>query len=307
MTPETSAAAQHPRLNTANGTAPRPTRRQHDVDPTLKGLSHLRVLSSELQKILTMRAAWWLGVGALLLVLLFAWISAISLSSMLRWQQEDPLSAPPERVMRDMALETPLTGLAFAAILVGCIGVIAITSEHATGSLRSSLAAVPRRTLLYTAKGLAVALVLGALTAVLILGILLIAVPTAATHGLAPDLTAGETWHRLITHWAGVVLAGLIGFGLGAVLRSTAGGIVTLAILLFVLPMSLEILLAMAGDSALIETLHRWQFANLMTSFTVPDPQLSDQMSTLTAGLGMVAWTAAATVAGGLLFRRRDA
>lgn len=305
MSPDTTPG---PRLDTANGTSPRPAARQVDVDPSLPGLSFPRVLGSELQKLVGMRSTWWLSASALVLVLLFAWISAISLNSMIRWQQEDPLSAPPEGVMRDMALETPLNGLFLAVILVGCLGVIAITSEHATGSLRSSLSAVPRRNLLYTAKALAAGLVMTVLTVVLLLGILAIAVPTAAAHGLAPDFTDGATWHRLIAHGVGVVLAGIIGFGLGAILRSTAGGIVTLAVLLFVLPMAMEILQSVAEDSTLISVLNRWHFANLMSSFTVPDPrQLPAQMSTLAAGLGMVAWTAATVVAGGLLFRRRDA
>ncbi|GAB3194697.1 ABC transporter permease subunit [Nesterenkonia suensis] len=315
MTPETPAPsaaqdfqdAQRPRLNTCTATAPHGAPRGYEVDPTLPGLSFLRVLRGELQKLIWLRTTWWLGASTLVLVLLFAWISAISLNSMIRWQQEDPAAGLPESAMRDMVLETPLAGLHFAVILLGCIGVIAITSEHATGSLRSSLSAVPRRTLLYAAKGLAVAIVLGALAVVMIAGILAIALPFAAGQGLVPDFTAAETWHRLVTHGAGVVLAGLVGFGLGAILRSTAGGIVTLAILLFVMPMALEIVASVTEGSQLVMTLHRWQFAHLMSSFTVPGPASVDGISSFAAGVGMLVWTAAATVVGGVLFRRRDA
>ncbi|GAA1175991.1 ABC transporter permease subunit [Nesterenkonia xinjiangensis] len=311
MTPETgSSSVGHPqgapglRLNTCTATEPQ---RRFEVDPALSGLSFLRVLRSELQKLVWLRATWWLGASALVLVLLFAWMSGASLNSMISWQQEDPGAGLPEAALRDMALETPLTGLYFAVILLGCIGVIAITSEHASGSVRSSLSAVPRRVVLYTAKVLATAVVLGVLAALMIVGILAVALPFAATHGLTPDFTATETWHRLITHWAGVVLAGLVGFGLGAILRSTAGGIVTLAILLFVLPMAMEILVSVTEESELVMTLYRWQFANLMSSFTVPGPAPRDGIGSFAAGVGMGAWTAVMTVTGGLLFRRRDA
>lgn len=296
-----------PRLNTCTATAPQRAVPHFEADPGLSGLRFLRVLRSELQKLISLRATWWLGVSALVLVLLFAWMSALSLRSMISWQQQGPEGGPSEAALRDMTLETPLTGLFFAVILLGGIGVVAITSEHATGSLRSSLSVVPRRAVLYAAKALAVVVVLGVLAAVLIAGILAVAVPVAASHGLAPDFAAAGTWHRLITHWVGVVLAGLVGFGLGAILRSTAGGIVTLAILLFVLPMAVEILVSLTEESELVMTLHRWQFANLMSSFTASGAAPTDGVGSSAAGLGLGAWTAAATAVGGFLFHRRDA
>ena len=58
----------------------------------------------------------------------------------------------------------PLNSILFGQIVLGVLGILVITSEHATGMIQTSLAAVPRRGTLLAAKTLvfgAVALVFG--------------------------------------------------------------------------------------------------------------------------------------------------
>ena len=110
---------------------------------------------------------------------------------------------------------------------------LAMTSEYATGSIRTTLQWVPRRGLLLAARTL---VVVGIVT---VLGMLLT---------LATDLTAWAIL-RDAAHvdvgdvarsvgFVGVVLAaaGMLAVGLGAALRSSAGTMTTLFLLLAVLP-----------------------------------------------------------------------
>src|SRR4051794_36685841 len=51
---------------------------------------------------------------------------------------------------------TPLDGFQFAQLAFGVFGVLAVSTEYATGMIRSTLAAVPGRGAVFAAKALAV-------------------------------------------------------------------------------------------------------------------------------------------------------
>jgi ABC-2 type transport system permease protein len=119
-----------------------------------------------------------------------------------------------------------LTSMIIAQLAIGVLGVLMITSEYATGTIHPTVTAAPRRGHLLAAKAVvlsAVALVLGQLIgfASFLVGQAVIAafdVPTA---------TLGEPGVLRAVIGSGLYLAaiGLLGLGLGAVLRSTAGAI----------------------------------------------------------------------------------
>jgi hypothetical protein len=117
------------------------------------------------------------------------------------------------------------------------IGVLAITSEQATGMVRSSLVVVPRRGVLFAAK----AAVVGAITFAGAVAILLITYVTSRL--IAGDRLLGFNQSSLaadlptlLASGLSVAVLALVGLGLGCATRSTAAGIVSVVSLLFVFP-----------------------------------------------------------------------
>jgi ABC-2 type transport system permease protein len=129
-----------------------------------------------------------------------------------------------------------LAGTIFGQLAIGVLGVLAITGEFASGTIRSSIAAVPRRTPLLVAKATVyggVALVAGELISLLAF---FVGQPIIARH--APHATIGQPGVARAILFAGVYLAliCLISLGIGTLVRHTAGAITAVVALLLVLP-----------------------------------------------------------------------
>ncbi|MEV2272106.1 alpha/beta fold hydrolase [Nonomuraea africana] len=132
------------------------------------------------------------------------------------------------------------TGLPVAYFVLGALGALAMTAEHDT-----SLVAVPRRLVLLCAK-VPTLLVVG-----LVAGEVLAFGMHVATQAVLGDragrvLLSGQTLGASLSEpgvlaevalaGASVPLVALVGLGVGTVLRSTAGSLVVLIMLVFVLP-----------------------------------------------------------------------
>jgi hypothetical protein len=128
-------------------------------------------------------------------------------------------------------------GAVLAQLLIGALGVIAVTGDYSSGTIRSTLAAIPRRGLVLSAKAVvygaaALVLGLGGSLAALFAGQLAIS-GTPIPRGPLTDPDVART--VLLTGvYLGVI--GLIGVGLGAIIRHSGGAIGTLFGALF-LPM----------------------------------------------------------------------
>jgi ABC-2 type transport system permease protein len=134
---------------------------------------------------------------------------------------------------------TPFDEL-IAPVLQLCLAVLAIlaiTAEYATGMIRTSLTVVPQRARVLLAKVPVVALVtlvVGEVIefAMFFVGRLLIGDRPIPGN---TDAVSAEIPH-LFSLGLLVMVVGLVGLGLGAAIRSTAGAIVSVAVLLLVLP-----------------------------------------------------------------------
>ncbi|GAB3650148.1 ABC transporter permease [Glycomyces tarimensis] len=193
-----------------------------------------------------------------------------------------------------------LTTYILAQLIIGVLGILIVTSEYATGMMQTSLAATPRRHRLLAAKAVlttAVALVAGQtlMFAAFFLGQALIAAQDV------PNASIGDPRVLAAVAGGGLYLAGigLLGAGLGTILRSTAGAITTLVGIIFLVP----------GFSGLFAPLLQglldyWPTvgaAAIMT--TVPDPDYPHPWLNLG---GMWLGVAAVLAAAFVLFRRRD-
>ncbi len=110
-------------------------------------------------------------------------------------------------------------------LLAGVLGVLTMTSEYSSGTIRATLAAIPRRPLILAAK----AAVFGAVT--LIVGevasfIAFFAVGATLRHGVAaPTLGQPGVLRAVVVTGAAFCLIGLLGLGLGAIIRHSAAAV----------------------------------------------------------------------------------
>lgn len=245
------------------------------------GPTFLRTLRGELLKLTTLRSTWWsLAIGAALSVAVtFLYVSASDGGS--------PVFGV-------------LVSAQFTMLVAGVLGAISVTGEYATGMIRSTLAANPRRAQVVLAKSLAIALVVGAATAVTYLICLAIAVPVSSV-----PLTWSEPSQTVLPLLLGVgamIAYALIGTGFGLLVRTGAGAIAATVGVLFVAPVAVS-LFQFGGES--------WQWLVDLGRY-LPVAAGSDLTSiptgdVLVPALTLVAWVVALVGSGLVLLQRRDA
>ena len=198
------------------------------IAPTYRAPGFADIVRSEWTKVRTVPSTMWtLLVAAVLGVGLGALISAIAAnhyaknpSSHSNW---DPTSISN-------------AGLGIAQLAIGVLGVLCITSEYSSGSIRTTLAAVPRRARLLGAKALVIMVLTFVVVAVIAFAAFFIG--QALISGHAPTATLGQT--GVLRALIGAALYGallaMMGLAFGTILRSAAGAIALLVAILYVLP-----------------------------------------------------------------------
>lgn len=195
---------------------------------------------------------------------------------------------------------TPATSLAFQSVVVGQALVMAImtlfvTSEYATGSIRTTLQAVPRRGRLLSAK-VAVAAGVGAVAGLVLTPLASVAAALLGRNWV-PLGTAGDLAVATLGTMAFFALLGVLVVGLALALRSTAGSLVTLFVLMYVVP---QVLPAFG-----VEWLTKAADYLPFSAFAVLGLG-SGPYERPVALLVMGVWALLALVIGGVLLRRRD-
>jgi ABC-2 type transport system permease protein len=191
-----------------------------------------------------------------------------------------------------------LAGLALASLTMGVLGVLVISGEYGTGTIRSSLAAVPRRGVLLTAK----VAVVGLCTLVIgqVLAFASFFEGQAVLSGGAPTAALGQPGVLRAVMLSGAFLAlfALLGLGIGTIVRHTAGAIAVFVGFTMLAPVLLH---------TLSESISRYApeiiFAN---SAAAVIPQ-GDSFSATIGTVLMLAYCAATLGLGALVLVRRDA
>jgi hypothetical protein len=203
--------------------------RQADSRP----LSHFAgILRSEFCKFRSVRSTLWALLAAVMFNVVVAVLLAIFLPRALSAQQQATIDST----------RVSLGGMHLSQVAIGLLGVLVITSEYSTGMIRATLAAVPRRRLMLAAKMIVFAV------AAVITGIFM----SFAAYFVFQAFLPGDAMRtslsdpgvlRAVTG-GGLYLAvlGLLGLGLGAIIRSSAGAVAALFGLLFVPPLILTLL-----------------------------------------------------------------
>jgi ABC-2 type transport system permease protein len=199
----------------------------------MTAVTRARVLASEWTKLHSLRSSrlsLLVAVGLVVgLGLLVPWLSVES------WR-------PGASTVGYDAVERSLAGIYLAQLAFGVLGVLVFSGEYATGMIRATFGAVPRRLPVLWAKlgvFVAVTVALGIISCVLaFVG----GQAIFATEDL--DASFGDPNVARAVLGAGLYLAaiGALGLALGALLRNTAAGIATLTGLLFVVPPIVRVL-----------------------------------------------------------------
>src|SRR6202047_1005973 len=129
--------------------------------PTSAG-QHLKATSvfrSEWIKLRSVRSTWWTLAAMAVLTVGIAVIAGATIPS--RWASMSEV----QRLTFDPT-SVSLAGLLFSLLVIGVLGVLVMSAEYGTGTIRSTLAAVPNRPLVLATKAAvfaAVAVVVGEL------------------------------------------------------------------------------------------------------------------------------------------------
>jgi ABC-2 type transport system permease protein len=243
------------------------------------------VLTAELLKLHTARSMIAASVTAGLLVVAVGVVAAIG-QIVQEGVEFDPLGGA-------------LTGVSAASFAVMALGVLAVTSEYATGTVKPSFTAVPRRSRLVLGKAAAVAVTVGVLASVTLLTTFLVAQAITATADLPLSLGAPGVARTLAG--AALYLTGiaLLAVAFGWLLRSTAGAIAALIGVLLV--PSLILLLLPADLGAAVAP---YLPGNAGTALLQLEP--GGLLSPVPAAAVFFGYAAAALIAAVLAVRSRD-
>lgn len=261
------------------------TPRHQDADVTLP-----RVLDSEWIKLRTLRSSWWVLMGAVVTMIAIGLVVAYATSTS-NWAKLDP---------EDTFASAPLQGYHLVQVLVGVLGILTVTGEYATGMIRSTFAAVPKRMPVLAAKGA----VFAATTLVLLTATSFVTFWVAQVilraDGHGSSLSDPGALRAIGGVGLYLALIGLLGGALGWIVRSSAGAISGLFALLLVVPVIVGLL-----PGTLSTTISKYLPSNAGEAF-LTSLRKPDTLAPWT-GLGVfTAWVVAALIMAVVAVRRRD-
>jgi ABC-2 type transport system permease protein len=195
-----------------------------------------------------------------------------------------------------------LSGLYISQLVIAVLGALTMTSEYATGLIRTSLTAMPRRGVVFAAKAVvfgSITLVTGLITC---FGAFFLGQALLSSKHLGASLGQPGVLRAVIGGALFLTACGLLAFGLGVLLRHTAGAITAAIGLLFVLSVLVEFL-----PQGWQNHVNKWvpALAGGAVWATKPTP---DQTFSAWPGFAVLAGYAVLALAAGLVvFLRRDA
>jgi hypothetical protein len=258
----------------------------------------LRVLvanvRAEWTKLRSVRSTVWTLLAAVGLAVGFG--ALVGVSQMSNW---DNLK-PNERLLFDPTFFS-LSGLWLAQLAVGVLGVLIVTSEYATGQIRATLGATPQRVTVLAAKAAAFTGVILTIGTVAAFSAFWTGQAIFASKGLDVSISEPGVLRAVFGGALYLAAVGLLGIGLGVILRRTAGAVAALVGLLVLAPLVGGFL-----PTSFQESVGKYfpAQAGMAVFGVVPDPRALAPWT----GYGvLLAYVAVALVVGGLLLTRRDA
>ena len=249
---------------------------------------------AEWTKLRSVRSTVWTLLAAVGLAIGFG--ALIGASQMSSWDNLDPA----ERLRFDPT-SFSLSGLFLAQLAVGVLGVLVITSEYATGQIRATFGATPQRLTVLVAKATTFTGVVLATGLVASFSAFWTGQAIFASKGLDASISDPGVLRAVFGGALYLTGIGVLGVGIGAILRRTAGAVAPLVALLFIVPLVTGFL-----PSSFQETIGKYfpAQAGMAIFNVVPDPRA---LSPWVGFAVLLAYGAVSLAVGGLLLVRRDA
>jgi ABC-2 type transport system permease protein len=189
--------------------------------------------------------------------------------------------------------------LEYPVLALGVLGVLTFTSEYGTGQIRTTFTAVPRRLAVLAAKAATIGAVAIIFGEILAFAAFWISEAILDGHRGAISFSHSGVTGQLLSVGFCLFAIALVGLGLGAVIRTTAGAVSALPAVVY-LPL------------VLLTLPHPWnhtigKYTLLASAYQLisehPHPGLLSPALSLVV---VAAWPAVALLAGAVLIRRRD-
>jgi ABC-2 type transport system permease protein len=250
-------------------------------------------LRSEFTKIRSVRSTYWtlialvvvtIGIGAL------ACVGAVS-----RGADHGPLFDPTQR---------SLAGLILGQLIIVVLGALTVTSEYSTGMIRTSLTVQPRRGTVLAAKGVVFTLVTLVTGLIASFASFFIGQAILSSKHLGVSLGDPNVLRAVIGGGLFLAVCGMLAFGLGTLLRHTAGAITASIGLLFVLFVLINFLPSNWQDHV-----DKWIPFNAGSQiWTTVSPGGNPPMFSPWTGFAVfTGYAVIAIIAGAVAFQKRDA
>ncbi len=246
------------------------------------------VLASEWTKLRSVRSTYW--------TLLVAVVTGIGFSGVVAFAFA---TAPAAGGPPIDPLQPSFLSLEYAVLAVGILGILTFSSEHATGLIRTTFAAVPRRRAVLASKAAIVGMVTLLVGELVSFASFFLVQAILSGHNLATSLSQPGVPGAVLANGVLLSVCATLGVSLGSIIRHTAGAIAGLVALIF-LPAVVGLLPTPWNERASSFTLF---YAAQQTVTAHPRTDL------FSPGISMVvvlAWPAVALLVAALLITRRD-
>lgn len=256
------------------------------------------VVRSEWTKLRSVRSTTWSLIATVVLTVAIGMLATGTAAS--NWSHRSLV----DRLTFDPTSRS-LTGLLFGQLAIGVLGVLTMSAEYGTGTIRATLAAVPRRWQVLVAK--AVVFVSLALAVGEVVSFVAFFAGQAMLGSGPPHAALGQPGVLQAIVGGGVYLAilGLLALGIAAVVRHTAGAISAFVGVLFVLPLVVQAL-----PTSLQHAVSRYLPAFIGAATTATRPGAHDLFDAFPTWIGLailLGYALGAMVAGLWVLQRRDA
>ena len=201
------------------------------------------------------------------------------------------------------ATQQSLAGLYVGQLVIAVLGALTITSEYSTGMIRTSLAVQPRRGVVFAAKAVVFALVTLVTGLIVSFGSFFVGQVILSGAHLSATLGQPNVLRAVIGGALFLTACGMLAYGLGALLRHTAGAISAAIGLLFVATVLVQFL-----PQSWQNSVDKWMPALAGSQIWATKVNGGPHQFPAWGGFAVLAgWALAALIAGLIVFRTRDA
>ena len=268
-------------------------------------LTFVGLLRSEWIKLWSLRSTYWC-LGLMIL-------QSVGLALLLSSVRSGPKVVEGSQLSQQtQAAFVASGGTTIGELIVAVLGVLVISGEYGTGMIRSSFAADPRRLPTLAAKGLVLAVTTFVAALIGVYLAAAVAFPLLASDKIYPVMSDGKLELALVGAAAYLAIISLIAFSLGAIIRSTAGGIAAALGLILVVPIVMTVLVRVtqAHWAVNVAAFEPTGAGDLMFQYFTKDPTGTYGIITLTQTTGPLVffgWFVVLFAIAAVLLKRRDA